>query len=96
MAKTIRLRVLTAQGLAIDTDTTAIRAPGELGSLGMLYNHAPLVTTLSPGTLTWRTPEGGRLRASLGFGILEVVKNQVTILTDRVSEPSAAPTGREL
>ena len=96
MPKTIRLRVLTAQGLAIEEEATSLIAPGEVGYLGILKNHAPLVTTLNPGTLTWKRQDGERKTARLGRGILEVVKNQVTILTDQVSAPTSVAAERML
>ena len=81
MADTIHLRVLTDGGLAIEDQAVSIRAPGAEGSLGMLHNHAPLVTTLVPGKLIWRTPDGRTHERHIGSGLLEIVKNRCTILT---------------
>jgi F-type H+-transporting ATPase subunit epsilon len=60
----------------------SVRAPGEPGYLGILRNHAPLVTTLKPGTLTWRRSDGVRQASRIGAGFLEVKGNTVTMLTD--------------
>ena len=87
MAKAITLRVLTQEGLAFEADAVSVIAPGEPGYLGVLHDHAPLVTTLKPGTLTWRTPESQTRRVRIGTGLLEVVKNQLTILASSVSDP---------
>jgi len=89
MEKNITLRVVTRDGLAFEESAVAIRAPGEVGYLGILRNHAPLVTTLKPGVLSWRRPDGPRQAARIGSGLLEVVRNRVTVLTDVVSEPKA-------
>ena len=86
MAKTIALKVLTREGVALEEQAVSVIVPGELGYLGMLHNHAPLVTTLSPGTLKWRREERDEWHeARVGLGLLEVVKNQITILTDTIS-----------
>ena len=61
-------------------------APGELGYLGFLSRHAPLVTTLSSGTFTWQRPSGARRTARLDGGILEIAQNQCTVLTTAFSE----------
>jgi len=90
MAKPIILRVLTEAGLALDDLAVSVRAPGEIGYLGVLSNHAPLVTTLQPGTLSWRTPGGQTHQRRVGTGLLEVSHNLVTILTSSVSELSHA------
>ena len=87
MAGAITLRVLTQEGLVLEDEAVSVIAPGEIGYLGMLYNHAPLVTTLRPGKLTWKRPGGDRRTARLGAGLLEVQRNRITILTDAVSEP---------
>ena len=93
MAASLTLRVLTAEGLVLEDQAVSVIAPGEVGYLGMLRNHAPLVTTLRPGRLSWRRPSGEHLRASLGAGLLEVVRNHVTILTDAVTAPEPAQEG---
>ena len=87
MTTAITLRVLTGEGVALEDQAVSIIAPGEPGYLGILRDHAPLVTTLKPGTLTWRRSSGESLRATLGAGLLEVARNQVTILTDAVGHP---------
>ena len=89
MSEAIALKVLTHEGVALEEPATSVIAPGELGYLGMLRHHAPLVTTLSPGTLTWQRPSGERRTARLGAGLLEVVHNHITILTDAVTVAGA-------
>lgn len=88
MAKIIHVRVITNEGQAIADEATSVRAPGELGSLGFLYNHAPLVTTLVPGPLMWKRPDGQQRAYRIGAGLLEIVRNHLTVLTDSVSEES--------
>ena len=44
MADPITLRVLTDAGLAIEDQAVSVIAPGEVGYLGVLHNHAPLIT----------------------------------------------------
>ena len=90
MTTAIALTVLTHEGLAFEDQAVSIVAPGEPGYLGILRNHTPLVTMLRPGTLSWRRPSGERLMAALGAGLLEVVKNRVTILTDTAAAPRPA------
>ena len=90
MAVGLALRILTPEGVALSEEAVSVIAPGERGYLGMLRNHAPLVTTLVPGQLTWRGADGRAQRRRIGSGLLEVVRNQVTILTDAVSSPQPA------
>ncbi len=86
--RTITLTVLTAEGLAFEDEAVSVTARGERGYVGFLSRHAPLVTTLSPGKLSWRRLDGVRRSAALGSGLLEIVKNRLTILTDTAAAPN--------
>ena len=90
MAEPITLRVLTSEGVAVEDQATSIIAPGELGYVGFLSHHAPLVTTLSPGKLTWQRPSGERRTIRIGSGLLEIAHNHLTMLTDSFTEPAAS------
>ena len=92
MAASIRLKVLTDAGTSLEEEAVSIRAPGELGYLGILHNHAPLVTTLAPGRVTWRTPSGAQHARLIDGGFLEIIRNECTILTHHVSPTDEGPT----
>lgn len=86
----LRLRVLTNAGVVLKEDrAVSVIAPGGLGYLGILKNHAPMVSTVQPGTLTWKTPEGQTRQARVGHGLLEIERNHLTILTDAFTEAKA-------
>ncbi len=86
MAKTIHVQVVTNEGQAVADEAVSIRAPGERGYVGFLYNHAPLITTLKPGKLTWRRQDGTTKLYQIGEGLLEITHNRLTVLTSSVSE----------
>lgn len=87
MPDSILLRVLTEAGIAVEDQAVSIVAPGEVGYLGVLRNHAPLVTTLRPGTLSWKRPTGERRALLIGTGLLEIARNRFTVLTSTIAEP---------
>lgn len=81
------LQILTPKRRVFSGEVTSLVAPGELGYLGILSNHAPLVTALVPGKVTFRDPSGAtQVLQSLGEGLLEVQKNQAVLLLDDVRE----------
>lgn len=51
------------------------------GFMGVLYDHIPVITTLTSGTAIFNV-EGEELRAVLHNGFAEVGEEKVTILTD--------------
>lgn len=84
MSADFDLKVVTPEGVAFQGKTISVVAPGTLGYLGILKNHAPLVTSLEKGTLTYKDLEGAPHTIKIEGGFLEVRKNRVLVLTDKV------------
>jgi F-type H+-transporting ATPase subunit epsilon len=81
MADRLRLRVYTPESELVDRDVREVTAEGAFGQIGILPDHAALVTALEPGVLAYR--EDGRVvRLQLGGGFAEVRDNVVTVLAD--------------
>ena len=58
-------------------------APGSEGDLGILANHAPLMTSLRPGEVRVSLPDGRTLsHIVIGGGFMQVAGEQTTILAD--------------
>lgn len=89
MPKIIHLRVLTNEGTAVSDEAVSIQTPGDRGYMGVLFNHAALVTTVDPGKLKWITPDGRERVLNVGAGMLEVVNNSLTLLTDSAQKESS-------
>ena len=85
---TFTLRLLSPDGTTEEHDTVAVVAPGEMGYLGILAHHAPLVTTLAAGRLVWRGPDQQSHQREVPGGLLEVRKNIVTIMTGAIGAPA--------
>ena len=77
MANSFHLQILTPQRMVFSGPAVSLMVPGELGNLGVLANHAPLLTKLIPGKITFKKEnEEGLTLQSQGGGFLEVHKNQ--------------------
>ena len=81
----LKLKIVTPEEVRFEGPVTSVVAPGTLGYLGILKNHAPLVTTLAVGNLTVRDPQGTTQTFKVEGGFLEVLKNQVLVLTDNIA-----------
>ena len=77
----LRLEIVTAEGEVYSDDVSVVVAPGIVGQLGILPNHAPLMTMLQPGELTVRQ-DGRESAIAISGGFLEVLHNKVTVLAD--------------
>jgi len=82
MAATFRLMIATPSGWAADDEAESLVAPGVEGYLGILANHAPLMTALGIGKLTYRDSAGYDHIFAVTDGFLEVSNNVVTIIAD--------------
>ena len=81
MADRFQLRVYTPDRQLVDAEVREVTAQGALGQIGVLPDHAALVTALDPGPLTYRQ-NGGVVRFELGAGFAEVRDNVMTVLVE--------------
>jgi F-type H+-transporting ATPase subunit epsilon len=79
-----RLTIVTPEEIFFEQEVTSLIAPGSEGYLGVLTDHAPLITALVPGKVTVKEKGGKELTYAVGGGFLEVFKNQVTILAHSI------------
>jgi F-type H+-transporting ATPase subunit epsilon len=82
-----KLSAVTPEKVAFEKDVVSIVAPGMVGYLGVLTNHAPLITPLVPGRLEVKDSSGRRSEYFVTGGFLEVSKNVATILADAIEKP---------
>jgi F-type H+-transporting ATPase subunit epsilon len=82
-----KLSVVTPEKTVFEQDVRSIVAPGSEGYLGVLSNHAPLITALNPGTLAVVDVNGDEAFYSISGGFLEVSNNIATILADSIEIP---------
>ena len=88
-ADTLVLKVVTPDEVFFEGAVEHVMAPGSIGYLGILKNHAPLVTPVNKGILTFREVGGNVKSFEVEGGFLEIFKNRVLVLTDQVQNPSA-------
>ncbi len=84
--KTLQCEILSPEGSVYRGEATMVVATAVDGELGVLYNHAPLVTALGSGSLRTTSEDGTVKEWTAEGGFLEVHKNHVTILSDKISE----------
>lgn len=86
MAEGLTLEVATPTSLVVATTVDEVVAPGSEGYFGVLSGHAPFLTTLGIGELTYRKGrEEYHLAVSGGFA--EVRNDKVIVLADTAERP---------
>jgi F-type H+-transporting ATPase subunit epsilon len=77
----IHLEVVTPAGPVVSDDVDIVTAPGVGGEFGVLANHAPFLSTIKTGTLSFKKDKQTKyLMVSGGFS--EVSNNKITFLVE--------------
>ena len=87
MADTFKLEIVTPEKKVVDTAATEAQIPGKNGYLGVLPGHAPLITELAIGEVTYRAG-GEEQRLAVAWGFAEVLPDKVTILAESAERPN--------
>ena len=81
MAETLRLEIVTPQGVAFSEDVTMVTLPCVEGQLGIYPLHVPLITELEPGEIIVQQSGSERFLA-VGSGLVDIAADRVSIVTD--------------
>ncbi len=85
--KKLHLQIITPVKRLFDDEIKTVSMRGVEGDFGILPAHEPFTTILSYGILKITTVDGNELRATVFGGFVEVLPDQVTILTDSAEWP---------
>jgi F-type H+-transporting ATPase subunit epsilon len=86
VADRLTLEVATPMRLAVSEQVDEVVAPGVEGYFGVLPGHAPFLTTLGIGELTYRVGREEHHLALVG-GFAEVRNDKVIVLADAAERP---------
>ncbi len=95
MAKTFQLEIVTPSRLLVKEAAEEAQVPGLSGYLGILPGHAPLISELAVGVLTYKA-SGTTHTLSVAWGFMEVLPDKVTILAEAAERPPEIDTERAL
>jgi F-type H+-transporting ATPase subunit epsilon len=86
MSDTFQLEIVTPEKMVVNAVAEEIQIPGKGGYLGILPGHAPLITELAVGEISYR--QGGQTNyLSVAWGFAEVLPDKVTILAETAERP---------
>ena len=95
----LKLEIVTPEKKVFDEAVDSVTVPTASGEAGILPNHAPLISALKPGILSY-TLKGTTERLAVSGGFVEVSSNNVSVLTDTAEmaseiDPEAARAERD-
>ncbi|PIQ96845.1 MAG: ATP synthase F1 subunit epsilon [Nitrospinae bacterium CG11_big_fil_rev_8_21_14_0_20_56_8] len=77
----LQLSIVTPQRLIVSDQVDQVNIPGTEGDLGILYDHAPILTGMRSGQLSYQK-EGQTIVLIVSGGYVEVTENRVTVLAE--------------
>jgi F-type H+-transporting ATPase subunit epsilon len=89
----IRLNIVTPDRLVAQDAVTSVSIPGKNGYLGILPGHAPLLTELVPGELSY-TRDNAKHNVAVTWGFAEVLPDRVIVLVESAERAEEIDVGR--
>ena len=81
MRQKLILSIVTPEKQLVAEEVDQVNAPGTEGDLGILYDHAPILTNLRSGQLSYEK-DGETIVLVVSGGYLEVTDNRITVLAE--------------
>jgi F-type H+-transporting ATPase subunit epsilon len=93
MPDTFQLEIVTPEKMVVREAAEEAQIPGRNGYVGILPGHAPLITELGAGEISFRS--GGQTRRfSVAWGFAEVLPDKVTVLAETVERAEEIDVAR--
>ena len=83
----MQLHVVTPAGSKVEATITQVTAPGELGDMGILPGHLPLLSGLGIGILSYTPQQGNTHYLAVNGGYVEVDSDDVIVVTETAERP---------
>jgi F-type H+-transporting ATPase subunit epsilon len=88
VSKTFHAQILTPEGSLFDGDVEGVQVPGKSGDFLMLFNHAPIVSSLDVGRVIIKKPDNSETVYAVSGGFVEMNDNKMTMLAEKAEEAS--------
>ncbi|MDX1909536.1 MAG: ATP synthase F1 subunit epsilon [Bacteroidia bacterium] len=82
--KTFQLEIVTPEASVFAGPVQRVSVPGSQGGFQVLYNHAPIISTLTNGRVKVVTESGETRSYSTREGVIEVLNNKAVILVEKI------------
>ena len=78
----MQLEIVTPNKNVFTGEVKLVQLPGSNGAFAILKNHAPIISTLTEGTIKAIDMEGEESFFDIGGGVVEMVSNRITVLVE--------------
>ena len=95
MADQLQLEVVTPERRLLSEQVNSVTVPGRGGELGILPGHAPLISELQTGVLSYNE-DGTTFQLHVSGGFVEVNDDRVSVLAEVAERPEEIDAERAL
>ena len=86
MPGTFKFELVSPEKILLSADVEQVMIPGADGDFTVLVGHAPVISTLRPGTIDAKLADGTTQSIAVDGGLAEVDPAHVTILATQAKE----------
>lgn len=80
----MQLEIVTPDKKVFQGEVTEATFPGASGAFQVLNNHAPIVSALAKGTVSFTEKAGGKQALVVEGGVVEVKNNVIVVLAEKI------------
>ncbi|MFL5595311.1 MAG: ATP synthase F1 subunit epsilon [Gemmatimonadaceae bacterium] len=81
----LKVSVISPEAVLFEGETDSVVAPAYDGEVGILSDHAPLMTLLGKGQLRLGGGPGGGRSFTVSGGFMQVLNNAVRVVTEKAT-----------
>ena len=78
----MNLEIVTPDKKIYEGKIKLVQVPGSKGSFEVMYNHAPIISTLEAGVVKVVEESDKKIYFDIEGGVIEVLKNKVIVLAE--------------
>lgn len=96
MAEAFHVDVVSPEATVWSGEATIVVARTPEGEFGVMADHEPMMGALATGPVEIESAAGERIRIGVHGGFIQVLNNQVTLITDRAELATTPSDAKEL
>lgn len=78
------LKIVSPEKVEFEGDVKGVVVPGTQGQFEILINHAPIISSLEKGTVSYETASGEKRTLDIYAGVVSVMQNQINVCIEKL------------
>lgn len=78
----LRLKIVSPEKVVFNGEVESVIVPGTNGLFEILKDHAPIISSLQTGVVTYKEPGAEKKTLNITGGFVEVQKNEISLCVE--------------